>query len=104
MSNPIVKNFVNNYLTDTDKITIEKLRSNFECCNEFLQNNKLTEIEKRHIVDLSKNLYRAMVLLYSIVNWNYLPTNDDGELKQVYEEEFNKCIDNSYRIAEELKY
>lgn len=100
--NSLIKNFCNNYLSDKSNITIEKLNNNFETCIKYIDTLTLTETEKNIIIDMSKNFYQAMVILHSIVNWSYLPTNDDNDLKEVYEDKFNECINNTYRMAERI--
>lgn len=98
----IVKDFCKNYLADKNKITLEKLNNNYETCMNYLETLELTDDDRTLVVDMAKNLYQAMVILHSVINWVYLPKNEDTELKQAYEDKFSECIHNTYRIAERI--
>ena len=100
MVNKRIKDFCKNYLADKDKITLEKLNNNFETCMNYLETLELTDDDKVLVVDITTNLYQAMVILHSVINWVYLPNNEDTELKQAYEDKFSECINNTYRTAE----
>lgn len=100
--NSIIKNFCNNYLADKSMITLEKLINNSETCTNYVDTLDLTDDVKTLVDDMAKNFFQAMVILFSIANWEYLPNNDDMDLKQVYEDKISECINNTYRIAERI--
>ena len=100
--NTIIKDFCNNYLQDKDKITFENLNDNYQTCEHFFNTLELTTIEYDTLLDFSDCFYQAMVMLYSILNWEYLPIKDDEDLKRAFKDKFSDCINNSYRIAERI--
>jgi hypothetical protein len=100
----LIKTFANKFLADT--ITLNVLKSNRDCVVNFLYDLEITNDERKLLIDMSRKLNKAILLLTNIENWDMLSplmVGDADETKKNYELEFNAVMDSIFMIVYLLK-
>ena len=103
--NSLVSAFANNFLKNTDTITLNYLRKNLECVDSFLEDLKMTDNERNLLTEMRNKLFKADFLLTNIQNWDILiplMNGYDDDIRENYQSEFNAVMEHIYMIAEQL--
>ena len=104
--NSLVSVFANNFLKNTDTITLNYLRKNLECVDSFLNDLEMTDNERNLLTEMGNKLFKASFLLTNIQNWDMLiplMNGYDEDIRDNFQSEFNAVMEHIYMIAEQLK-
>lgn len=104
--NVLVSAFANNFLKNTDSVTINYLHKNLECVDSFLSDLEMTDNERTLLTEMGNKLFKASFLLTNIQNWDILiplMNGYDNDIRENYQSEFNAVMEHIYMIAEQLK-
>ena len=104
--NVLVKAFADNFLKNTDSVTINYLHNNLECVDRFLNDLEMTDNERTLLTEMGNKLFKSSFLLTNIQNWDILiplMNGYDDDIRENYQSEFNAVMEHIYMIAEQLK-
>lgn len=102
----LVVAFANNFLKNTDSVTINYLHNNLECVDRFLNDLEMTDNERNLLTEMGNKLFKASFLLTNIQNWDILiplMNGYDDDIRENCQLEFNAVMEHIYMIAEQLK-
>lgn len=103
--NSLVSAFANNFLENTDSVTINYLHNNLECVDRFLNDLEMTDNERNLLTEMRNKLFKASFLLTNIQNWDMLiplMNGYDEDIRDNFQSEFNAVMEHIYMIAEQL--